>query len=415
MDLNDALRVVSGEAENELARAKLAIAAESDARAQQRRDKRRALVTMAPRIPGILPTVSALSEHERRNFSVARLLQNLVQNQGRRTGLEQSLETEVSQGISADLGNTPPPHGGAWLPLRLAGGLDSKSAASGGFVTATRVGDILDALRAQTKVLQLGAQLLTGLKFSPQFPVEITPMSAVWISENGGTDVSASDPVFGQKSMTMKMLAATTSFSRQLLADSSANPSIEAWIRSRIALAHGQALDLASIHGLGSSNQPLGLLNTTGITVIAIGASGGSPTADFVIALENAVGAANADNATCAFLTNSVTRSRLRKNPEITGGSTPLWRDSTMLGHRAEVSNQIRGDLTKGANSDCSAIVYCDFSKLLIGEFQGAIEVVSDPYALKKRGMVEISSFAGYDILMSQPGAAAAIVDARNV
>jgi HK97 family phage major capsid protein len=238
-------------------------------------------------------------------------------------------------------------------------------------------------------------------------------MAASWVAQNPGSDNAASDPSYTQRAMSPRALAAVTSVSRQLIGQSSAD--IEGWIRQRIALAFGLALDRACIHGSGASNEPVGILATS-IGNVAIGAAGGSPTCDFINSLEAAVGAANADSPTCGFLTNSIMRSRLRKNPQMTNGSLPLWTEgNTMLSHRAEVSNQVRSDLVKGASSDCSAIIYGDWSQLIVCEFGGVMEIVIDPYTARKQNLVEIASWGMYDVLLLQPTSMAAILDARNV
>jgi hypothetical protein len=94
-------------------------------------------------------------------------------------------------------------------------------------------------------------------------------------------------------------------------------------------------------------------------------------------------------------------------------GSIPVWNEDKMLGHRAEVSNQIRADLAKGSANNCSAVIYSsDWSKLLLFEFAGAFEIVLDEFSQKRRGLLEICSWGSYDILCQQPGAFAAIKDA---
>ena len=70
--------------------------------------------------------------------------------------------------------------------------------------------------------------------------------------------------------------------------------------------------------------------------------------------------------------------------------------------------------LTKGTNSDCHAILFGDFSQLIIGEW-GAFEMISDPYRLKKQGMIEITSYQMVDVVLRYAEAFAAMKDARNV
>jgi HK97 family phage major capsid protein len=397
---------MSGAAESELADKKLQIALELQRHQEERIDKRKARAEVESAlnpVTGVLPTIAALTPHEKRRYSITAALRDMA---ARRK--EMTLELEVSMSIAKDL-RAAPAHGGRYIPLSInASGLDTKSNGSGGYLQAHPVsGDIIDYLASTAKILQLGARFISSVRFAPAFPVEATPVSAQWVSENGSpvTDV---DPSFQQRITSGRMLAASTSLSRQLLAQSSAD--LEQWLRSKIALSHSMALDRASLHGSGSSNEPVGLL-ASGISDVAVGANGGAVTVAHLIELERLAG--DGDAANSGFITNSLQRSKLRTVPLMTSGSVPVWNEDRLLGHRAEVSNQVRQDLMKGSSSNCSALVYsADWSKLLLFEFAGAFELVLDEFSQKRRGLVELCSWGSYDILCQQPGAFAAIKDA---
>jgi HK97 family phage major capsid protein len=406
MNLDEKIAIMDGRAEQELAEKKLEIARELQSHHDQRIEKRqtRAQVASALGTGGILPTIQALTPHEKRNYSLAKALQAEAAHD---KGL--TLEREISESIAKDIGQVAA-HGGIWVPLRIsAAGLDTRTLPGGGYLTAKPVGDILDALRAATMVLRLGAQFITAVRYAPSFPVENTIMSAQWVAENG-VAASDSDPSFAQRVVSGKFLSASTSVSRQLLSQASAD--IEQWLRSRIALSHGLALDRAAIHGAGASNEPVGLLQTSGVGDVGVGVNGGALAANHVVELERLVGAANGDTSNAGWLTNAAQRAKLRAVPEMTGGTFPIWRDNAMLGHVAETSGQIRSDLSKGTANNCSALVFGDWSKLLLFEFQGAFEVVLDEYTGKKQGLVSICSWGSYDVLIQQPAAFSACRDA---
>jgi HK97 family phage major capsid protein len=397
--------------ERDIQAAFLMIAADHDRQADRRHNRRhvRAQIEHSVNPSSLLPTVSALTAHERRNYSVAALIGSLCEPRAPE-GL--SLEREISLSIAKDL-KTVPQHGGVFVPLRIsATGLDTKTPAAGGYLATPRGQDIIDALRSQTRILELGATFLTGLQYSQSFPLELAVSTAAWAVENAGSDVAASDSSFGSKTVTPHALESTTSISRQLLSQS--NTDLEAWIRTRIAKAHAVAIDAAGINGAGVT-EPLGLLKTAGLGDVPVGAAGGAPTSVHITALEAAVGSANADSDTSAFLTSPIMRQKLRNTVEIVGGSVPLWQAGTMLGYDADVTNLVPQTLVKGASTDCHAIIFGSWQTLLVAEFLGAIEILVDPYRLKKQGQVEVSSFGMYDTMLMNPGALAAIQDARNV
>lgn len=350
MTIHEKIDIMNGTAEADLAGKRLQIDLELQRHQAERIERRKAMrdveATLSP-VVGVLPTIAALTPHEKRRYSVTSALRDMASRQK-----DMTLEKEISQSIAEDL-KQEPMHGGRYIPLRLsASGLDTRTNSGGAYLKGTPVsGDIIDYLQASAKILQLGAQFISGVRFAPAFPVENSPVGAQWVGENG-TPVSDTDPSFGQRTTSGRMLAASTSMSRQLLVQSSAD--LERWLRSKIALSHALALDKAAVHGAGASNEPIGLL-LSGIGDIPIGVNGGAVAVSHLVELERLAGDGEAANS--GFLTNSLQRSKLRTVPLMTGGSVPVWSDDKMLGHKAEVSNQIRADLVKGSASNCCSSV----------------------------------------------------------
>jgi hypothetical protein len=92
-----------------------------------------------------------------------------------------------------------------------------------------------------------------------------------------------------------------------------------------------------------------------------------------------------------------------------------IWpSDNTPYGYRGEFSNQAPSGLTKGGNSDCHAIIFGNWRDLLIGEW-GVLELIVDPYRLKKQGVIEVTSFLMVDVALRYPVSFAACLDARIV
>ena len=73
-------------------------------------------------------------------------------------------------------------------------------------------------------------------------------------------------------------------------------------------------------------------------------------------------------------------------------------------------SNNVPSNLTKGSGSNLSAIIYGDFSQLMIAMFSN-VEVLIDPYSDFASGKVGIRALASFDIGIRQAAAFAAIVD----
>ena len=148
-------------------------------------------------------------------------------------------------------------------------------------------------------------------------------------------------------------------------------PDIEQLILSDFVALIAEAIDTAAINASGSSNQPLGILQTSGIGSVAGGANGLAPMLDHLLELKKDVAANNADIATCGFLTNAKVESDLAKAKDsqnhylLSPYGVELGR-SQIAGRRLEVSNNVPSNLTKGSGTDLSAVIY-GIADLLIG------------------------------------------------
>jgi HK97 family phage major capsid protein len=135
--------------------------------------------------------------------------------------------------------------------------------------------NVLELLRNKTRVIQMGATVLSVLQGNQQFPKQATATTGSCVAQNPGSDVTDSDSSFGVLSLSPRTYQASTSFSRQFLAQATVDA--ESFVRNDLAFAHALAIDAAAINGSGSANQPLGLL-TSGIGSAAVGASGSALT-----------------------------------------------------------------------------------------------------------------------------------------
>ena len=73
--------------------------------------------------------------------------------------------------------------------------------------------------------------------------------------------------------------------------------------------------------------------------------------------------------------------------------------NGTLAGYTARASNQVSAALGGGSEH---GLIFGNWSDALIGMW-GALELVVDPYALKKQGMIEVTSFQLCDIALRHP------------
>jgi HK97 family phage major capsid protein len=248
-----------------------------------------------------------------------------------------------------------------------------------------RGGDFIDVLRNASSVMQAGATMLNGLKGNVAIPKKTAGASAGWISTEGGA-ASESEPTFGQVTMTPKTLGAFTDITRLMMMQSS--PDIEALVRDDLSRAIALAIDLGGLAGSGSSGQPTGIKNVSGVNKPTSFAAA-TPTFAEVVALETAVAEDNALLGNLAYILPASMYGALKTTAKASGQGLFVVEQpgNTINGYRAIVSNQVTsGDLFFG-----------NFADLLIGMY-GGLDILVDPYTASSSGTVRIRALQTVDV-----------------
>jgi HK97 family phage major capsid protein len=287
-------------------------------------------------------------------------------------------------------------------------------AGSGSEIVFDEPGSFIEMLRNRMKVKELGATMLSGLRGPVAFPKQSGAGSTQWLGESAA--VTESNLSTAQVLLNPKTLRGKQSYTKQLFLEGVVDA--ENLIRADLAAIMALAIDLAAINGSGAANEPLGILNTSGIGSVAIDTNGGAPTYAKIVDLETEIAQDNADIASTAYLTTAVMRGKLKKVEQFaTTNGQPVWtggREGEMNGYAAHVSNQVPSTLVKGSSSDCHAIIFGAWNQLLIGEW-GALEIQVDQYTRADYGEVVLRTFQMVGMAVRYPEAFAAIKDARNV
>ena len=371
-------------------------------------------------IPQPVTVGNDMTQREHENFSILRAMRAAISGDWSEAGLER----EVSAAIAKQLGRATD---GFFIPTALRmppemmqrAPLTAGTAATGGYTVQTEVMGLIDILRNRMLVRRMGAQVLSGLEGDLAFPRQTGTTTLYWVGENPGADVTESNATFDQVPLAPKTAQATTAYTRQFLAQSSMD--VEAFVRNDLIQINALGLDLAAINGSGTANQPTGILNTTGIGSVVGGANGGAPTWSHIVQLETEVAIDNADIGTLGYLTNAKVRGKLKETEKASGTAQFVWGDNMaepgfgeLNGYRAGVSNQVPSNLTKGTGTNLSAIIFGNWADLIMGEW-GVIELIVDPYSMKKQGLVEVTSIMMVDIAIRHPESFSAMQDAITV
>jgi HK97 family phage major capsid protein len=242
----------------------------------------------------------------------------------------------------------------------------------GGNAVATDLqsGSFIDLLRNASVIAQTGATYLNGLSGDVAIPRQSATATASWRTEVQA--VTESSAQIDQVTLSPKALTAMTTYSKQLLAQSSID--VEQFVRNDLASVLAIAQDLAAVNGSGSAPEPQGIIGTTGIGSVAIGTD---PTFTTVVNLEKEVAIDNALNGSLSYCASAKAAAKLKRTEIASNTAKFVLEGGQVNGYPLHVSNQMPGS-GSGA-TEISTILFGNFSDLLIGNWNG-IDVVVDPY-----------------------------------
>lgn len=253
-------------------------------------------------------------------------------------------------------------------------------ATAGGFMVPTVIDpSIIDYLYNNAAVLQMGVTRLSGLTGNVAINRVTGTTTAQWLGETEAiTDSSIS---LGQLLLTPRRLGAQAIIGKQLIMQ--ANASIENLIRMDIGRQLGLAIDRAVILGTGGS-QPLGILNTTGISSVTYGAA---PTWAKVVESETTLTAANiVPDSSTGWILDATTRGKWKTTQKATNYPEYLMgSDMTANGYKAAVTEQFAT-----ANAVSHRSLFGRWSDALFAEWAG-VDVVVDTITLAGSNQIKVT------------------------
>jgi HK97 family phage major capsid protein/HK97 family phage prohead protease len=326
-----------------------------------------------------------LTQKEVRQFSFLKAINAMANPQDKRAWDAAAFEREVSEAAIKTYGRAAQ---GIFVPNEVIFGkrdLTVGTNSAGGFSVATELmaDSFIEMLRNRSVVQRAGATVMNGLVGNVAIPKQSAGATAYWVAESGAP--TESQQTMAQVTMSPKTVGAYTDFSRKLMLQSSLD--IENFVRRDLAQVIALAIDTAALYGSGSSNQPTGVKNTSGVNTKDFAAT--NPTFAELVGMESEIASDNADLGTMTYLFNPAQRGAL-KTTEKSSTSTGqfVWEQgNTVNGYRTEVSNQITaGDVFFG-----------NFADLLLGFWSG-LDLTVDPYSNSTSGTVRVVALQDVDI-----------------
>ena len=323
-----------------------------------------------------------LSAKDKKRFNLARAISAMVNPSDRRAQEAAAYEFEVSEAVSQRSGRAAQ---GVLMPHSVLV-RDMNSSDDAAVITDDYRGDqFIDALRNASSVMAAGATTLTGLSGDVKIPRKSAGASAGWVSSEGGA-TSESEMTLATVSLTPKTLGAFTDVTRQLLIQSSED--IDRLIRDDLTTAIAIAIDKAALEGSGSSGQPTGILNQSGVNTVTDFAAA-TPTFAEVVTLQTAVSEDNALLGNLAYIVPPAMYGALKTKEKATNTAQfVVENDGSIGGYNAIVSAQATaGNLYFGNFADC-----------LVGFFGSGVDIIVDTSTGATAGTQRIVALQSVDV-----------------
>ncbi len=328
-----------------------------------------------------------LSQKEVKRFSFVRALNYLANPGDQSARREAEFEIEVGQAASKQYERSS---NGIVVPNEvLRRDLNVGTATAGGNLVDDVLlsGSFIDLLRNRLALADAGMTTLTGINGNISIPKQGSSATAYWVGE--GSSPTESQQTIEQINLSPKTCGAFVDYSRKLLLQSSID--VEQMVRDDLARVLALELDRVGLNGSGSSNQPLGIINTTGIGTQTISTFG---TFAEYIGMETDVAVANADAGSLRYIINASARGALKSTEKASNTGMFVYENDEINGYPVTVTNQLE-------NNDA---LFGDFSQLIMAMWSG-LDLTVDPYAGATAGTVRIIALQDVDFAVKQPGA----------
>jgi len=348
-----------------------------------------------------------LSKREKKRYSFLRVAQYLA-DPNPRTADAAGFELEVARAAQAKHSRSA---SGVLIPWEVLGsnraaetpGQVVGAFSDGGALVGTdRLdGQFIDLFRNRSAFLNSGLTILSGLEGNVEIPKKLSSSQYYFVGENA--DVANSKLTFGLVNMIPRTIGVRVPISRRMMIQSS--PDIENLVRLDMAESVALGMDATIGYGTGAGNQPLGIINTTGIGSVTFESAGTTTEKAFpatlgggthktglwgdYVDLETALATNNLDAGSMRYVMNSVVRGGLKQTLRAAAaGSDYIMTDGGQVnGYPVVVSNQMQ----------TNDVLFGNFADAVVGMWSG-LDVVIDPYTQSASGQVILTVHQDFDV-----------------
>lgn len=272
--------------------------------------------------------------------------------------------------------------------VQKSGVSEGSSTAGGSLIPQEWTDFVIPELGAQAVVLRANPNILPMQHQIMNIPGLTNNGSFSWIGENATISTDAT-PTTNNTTLTLRTAAGLVQVSIQWLRD--ATPETDAALQANLVRGLARFVDLGYLSGTGSSNQPTGLINVSGISqsFAGEGATNGSTVTydDFSTQIYN-LETNNAPRVGRTWFMHPRTLDEVRRLKDTLGRPlfidnlqrenlvgpdgpvTALFKgpDGYILGYPVFTSTQLSVTQSRGTASTCSSIIFAAMSDVWIGQ-----------------------------------------------
>ena len=257
---------------------------------------------------------------------------------------------------------------------------------------------MIDFLKPDLVSESLGATMMRGLSGDVKMPRLTAGMSATW--EDEYSIAAETQMTTDAVTLSPNRMAAYTDISKQLINQSSVD--IESLIRKEISRSVAQKLEATIISGdTGGTDPFMGILNTSGVGDVTVGATGGAPTYALMAKMESEVAIDNALKGKLGWLINHKLRSKLKTTAVDSGSGLFVWENgNTILGYPVGVTSLVPSNLEKSSSGAVlSAAIFGNWEDMMIGNW-GGYDITVDSYTQSIYALVRVVVNSFWDMAL---------------
>ena len=257
--------------------------------------------------------------------------------------------------------------------------------------------EFVDVLRPRSVAIQAGATVIPNAVGNVDFPVLAAGATHTWLATETTDLTTDTAQDLNTISFTPKTVGIRADFTRRMALQST--PAAEQVVRNDIAKRVATAVDLAAIQGSGSSGEPTGIVNTSGVGAVDLGGTPQTTTTwSDVVELETDVGTSDGLAGSLAYATTPAMAGAL-KTIILDAGSGRFIMEAGGSISSVAMGFRINGyPAFSTSNCPTDQIVFGNWRDLVLVQWGSGVDLFADPYTLGDRGGVVIRGFLDLDV-----------------